>query len=85
MDGLLASATESPENVRVFRELSKANFPIVIFNDLPDLEVHSVVTDNYEGATKAMRHFDQLGHREISFIGPNEIHQFQDRALGRLS
>src|SRR3984957_15915650 len=34
VDGLLVSATESPENMRVYRELSQANFPIVIFNDL---------------------------------------------------
>ena len=72
VDGLLVSATESPENVPVYRELSKANFPIVIFNDLSDLEVDSVVTDNYEGATKAMRHLYELGHREIMFIGPRE-------------
>jgi DNA-binding LacI/PurR family transcriptional regulator len=81
VDGLLVSATESPENVRVFRELSKANFPIVIFNDLPDLEVDSVVTDNYEGATKAMRHLYELGHREISFIGPKENTTFKTQRL----
>jgi LacI family transcriptional regulator len=81
VDGLLVSATESPENARVFRELSKANFPIVIFNGLPDLEVDSVVTDNYEGATKAMRHLYELGHREIGFIGPKENSTFQTQRL----
>jgi LacI family transcriptional regulator len=81
VDGLLVSATESPENVPVYRELSKANFPIVIFNDLPDLEVDSVVTDNYEGATKAMRHLYELGHREISFIGPKENTTFKTQRL----
>jgi LacI family transcriptional regulator len=81
VDGLLVSATESPENARVYRELSKANFPIVIFNDLPDLEVDSVVTDNYEGATKAMQHLYELGHREIMFIGPRENTTFKTQRL----
>jgi LacI family transcriptional regulator len=81
VDGLLVSATESPENARVYRELSQANFPIVIFNDLPDLEVDAVVTDNYEGATKAMRHLFELGHREIMFIGPSENTTFKTQRL----
>jgi LacI family transcriptional regulator len=81
VDGLLVSATESPENARVYRELSRADFPLVIFNDLPDLEVDSVVTDNYEGATKAMRHLYELGHREIMFIGPRENTTFKTQRL----
>jgi LacI family transcriptional regulator len=81
VDGLLVSATESPENVGVYRELSQANFPIVIFNDLPELEVDSVVTDNYEGATKAMRHLYELGHRAIMFIGPKENTTFKIQRL----
>ena len=81
VDGLLVSATESPENARVYRELSQANFPIVIFNDLPDLEVDAVVTDNYEGATKVLRHLAELGHREIMFIGPKENTSFKTQRL----
>jgi LacI family transcriptional regulator len=81
VDGLLVSATESPENMRIYRELSQANFPIVLFNDLPDVEVDSVVTDNYEGATKAMRHLYEHGHREIMFIGPKENTTFKTQRL----
>jgi LacI family transcriptional regulator len=43
--------------------------------------VDSVVTDNYEGATKAMRHLFELGHREIMFIGPNENTTFKTQRL----
>ena len=81
VDGLLVSATESPENMRVYRELSQANFPIVLFNDLPGVEVDSVVTDNYEGANRAMRHLYEHGHRKIMFIGPKENTTFKTQRL----
>jgi len=81
VEGLLISAMEAEENMPIYRELVRRNFPIVFLNDIPSLEADVVVTDNFLGATKAMEHLNLLGHRKIMFIGPKEETSFKVQRL----
>lgn len=47
----------------------QGKFPLVVASDeLPDVAVHSVMTDNRAAAARATRHLIDLGHRRIGHI-----------------
>jgi LacI family transcriptional regulator len=72
IDGLLIYMTEFRDNYEVLNDLAKRNFPIVIYNDLPDLPLDAVVTDFYAGAMKVMDYLFDNGHRNIHYIGASD-------------
>lgn len=50
--------------------LIDAGIPVILFNNnLPDLKVDRVLTQNAEGSEDAMRYLMDMGHRHIGFIG----------------
>jgi LacI family transcriptional regulator len=67
-DGLLMILPlESPEEIAA---LERAARPVVILHPPhPRPNLASVCTENFEGASQAMRHLLELGHRRIAYIG----------------
>jgi LacI family transcriptional regulator len=65
----------------------RAGIPVVaVDRRMLDLEVDTVVVDNFEGAYRAVRHLLQLGHRRIGFIGgPLQVTTARERRDGYLS
>jgi len=50
-------------------DLIRKDIPIVLLDeDIPGAEAPAVVTDYYEGASKAVQYLIDLGHRKIAFI-----------------
>jgi LacI family transcriptional regulator len=72
VDGLLISPTEAAENLPIFRDLVKRQFPMVFLSEFPALNAAKVTVDNYAGARAVMQHLFELGHRRIAYIGPRE-------------
>ena len=51
-------------------KLKEENVPFVITEDYSEnVEIETVITDDYKGAMKAMRYLIDLGHRRIGFLG----------------
>ncbi|WP_295122035.1 LacI family DNA-binding transcriptional regulator [uncultured Chitinophaga sp.] len=66
------------------QELQEDGYPVVLFDRFFDgLETANVVTDNFDGAYQAIRHFVENGCQQIGFITlDSEQVQMQDRLSG---
>lgn len=84
VDGVLASVSKSTTNFSHFKELKKRGVPLVLFDRVYDeLEVPSVVIDDFKGAFKATTHLIEQGCKRIAHIsGPQHISIFQQRLQG---
>ncbi len=84
VDGILVSIAKDTVNCSHFLEVKKRNVPIVFFdraND--DLNIPSVVIDDYRGAYIATEHLVEQGYKNIAHItGPQYIKLFYDRLKG---
>lgn len=83
LDGVLLVGSFLPETVQAISAARSG--PIVLVDaasGTPGLD--AVVTDNVGGATDAVRHLVELGHRRIAFLGPPEgvNPNFDQRRLG---
>ncbi|HTI15403.1 MAG TPA: LacI family DNA-binding transcriptional regulator [Dictyobacter sp.] len=59
-----------PADFEVIQILKHLNIPLVLIdNHVPGSAVDSVLCDNFEGASIAVRHLISQGHRRIAFIG----------------
>lgn len=59
-----------PELRREIAALTDAGIPVIIFNnDLPDLKIDKVLTQNEKGSLDAMQYLVDMGHRRIAFLG----------------
>jgi LacI family transcriptional regulator len=65
----------------------KAGIPVVALDRrMLDLEVDTVIVDNFDGAYRAVCHLLNLGHRRIGFIGgPPQITTARERKEGYMS
>jgi DNA-binding LacI/PurR family transcriptional regulator len=77
VDGIIFTTALRAENVRIALEAGIS--AVEVERRLCD-EAASVVVDNYAGASDAMRHLLQLGHRNIGYIG--EPYAFVRRSSG---
>lgn len=80
--GVLLTATD-PELVTA-REIVEKGTPVVLFDspNAPD-DMASVFVDDIVGATQAVKHLLELGHRHIAFLnGPSRTRQARDRLSG---
>jgi LacI family transcriptional regulator len=67
-------------------QLVNEGYPLVaVDRPLPDIKSDMVVSDNYDGASQAVRHLLDLGHRQIGFItGNRAIQPIKQRLAGAL-
>jgi LacI family transcriptional regulator len=86
VDGILASLSKETTGLEHFRKIKKQGVPLVLFDRVSDqLQVPSVVIDDYKGAYKATEHLIQQGCRRIAHIGgPQHVTIFNTRLRGYL-
>lgn len=66
MDGVILVGEASPE---VINELRKQNIPVVLVNNVLDMEgLLCITTSHYEGAVSAVEHLYERGHRKIGLL-----------------
>lgn len=84
VDGILVSIAKDTIDYSHFNDIKARKIPIVFFdraND--DLEIDSVVIDDYKGAFMATEHLVSQGYKRIAHIsGPQHLKNFYDRLKG---
>lgn len=84
VDGILVSVSKETQDYSHFEEIKKKGIPIVFFDRGNDeLDISSVLIDDFRGAYIATRHLLQQGYRRIAHIsGPLHMKAFSDRLKG---
>jgi LacI family transcriptional regulator len=86
VDGVLASISKETMDVAHFKEVKKRGVPLILFDRVnADINVPSVVVDDYLGAFKATQHLIGQGCRRIAHIaGQQHVPIFNQRLKGYL-
>lgn len=86
VDGILVSMAKETHDYTHFREVKESGTPLVFFDRVnDDLNVPSVVIDDYKGAFCATEHLIKQGYSRIAHIaGPQHIKLFNNRLRGYL-
>jgi len=86
VDGILVSMAKETHDYTHFREVKESGTPLVFFDRVnDDLNVPSVVIDDYKGAFCATEHLIKQGYQRIAHIaGPQHIKLFNNRLRGYL-
>ncbi|HVF81222.1 MAG TPA: LacI family DNA-binding transcriptional regulator [Flavisolibacter sp.] len=84
VDGVFASLSKETTNLDHYKDLKARGVPLVLFDRATDdLEVPSVVIDDYKGAFVACAHLIEQGCKCIAHIaGPQHIPIFKARLKG---
>lgn len=84
VDGILVSMAKETMEYSHFLDAKKAKVPIVFFDRANDnLQIDSVVINDYKGAYLATRHLIDNGYKRIAHIaGPQHISIFKARLEG---
>ncbi|MDQ6610006.1 MAG: LacI family transcriptional regulator [Bacteroidota bacterium] len=84
VDGVFASISKETTNLDHYKELKNRGIPLVLFDRASDdLEVPSIVIDDYKGAFVATTHLIKQGCNHIAHIaGPRHIPIFKERLKG---
>jgi LacI family transcriptional regulator len=83
VDGIISSVTTEASE-EVYSEITNRNIPLMFFDrELKDLNVSSVVIDDYKGGFMATEHLINQGYRNIVHItAKQEIPIFRERLRG---
>ncbi|MDB5207774.1 MAG: LacI family transcriptional regulator [Flavisolibacter sp.] len=86
VDGVFASISKETTNLDHYKEVKARGIPLLLFDRASDdLEVPSIVIDDYKGAFMATAHLLEQGCKHIAHIaGPQHIHIFKERLKGYL-
>lgn len=84
VDGILVSLAKGTESFQHFHKVQKKGIPLILFDRTnEDLDVSSVVIDDYLGAYKAVEHLIQQGCRRIAhFTNIKKISIYRERLRG---
>lgn len=84
VDGILVSIAKDTKDYSHFKEIKSRRIPIVFFDRVKDdLDIDSVVIDDYRGAFMATEHLVVRGYKRIAHIsGPLHLKNFYDRLQG---
>ncbi len=87
VDGILVSIAKDTVNCSHFKEVTNKNVPIVFFDRVnDDINIPSVVIDDYRGAYMATEHLISQGYTNIAHVsGPQHIKIFYDRLKGYMA
>ncbi len=86
VDGLLVSISKETKSSDHFKEIQKANIPIVFFDRiLGDINSDKVIVDDFNGAISAVEHLISIGCKRIAHLSaPQNLQIAQKRQLGYL-
>jgi LacI family transcriptional regulator len=74
IDGLIVSLSAETGSVDHFKDLHAKGLPLVFFDRVtPDIETHTIISGNYEGAYKATRHLIDQGYTRIAQITSSNL------------
>jgi LacI family transcriptional regulator len=74
MDGLIVSLSAETGTVDHFKDLHAKGLPLVFFDRVPsDIETHTIISGNYEGAYKATKHLIDQGYTRIAQITSSNL------------
>jgi LacI family transcriptional regulator len=87
VDGILVSIAKDTVNCSHFTEVRNRKVPLVFFDRTNnDINIPSVVIDDYRGAFMATEHLIKQGYKNIAHAsGPQHIKVFYDRLKGYMS
>lgn len=81
--GALIASFHHPTFAELVFQLKMAKFPFVLIDEqLNDVQVPSIVSDNYQGAYELGQALTKLGHKRIAFIGPVKHRTVEKRLEG---
>ncbi len=71
VEGIIYSAARiTPRHKEVIAQITERIPMVLVDQAIDELNIPSILQDNYRGAQKAMRFLLQCGHRRIAFIAP---------------
>ena len=70
---MLVFANENIENIKYLEKLAKVGLPIILLNNLNNVNLDIVAVDNVNASEQAMSYLMKLGHTRIAYIGPTTI------------
>ncbi|MBN1553458.1 MAG: GntR family transcriptional regulator [Phycisphaerae bacterium] len=83
MNGAIITSFHHPEFAEAICRLKMADFPVVLVDEqLEDVNIPSVVADNYAGGYAAGEHLLHAGHTRIGYVGPMQRRTVRHRAEG---
>jgi len=75
--GILINPTADPRNLPLFREIVESDKPIVCLDRVPyegELEIDTVLSDNYGSTLAALRTLTARGHRRVAYFTDHQMH-----------
>ncbi len=86
IEGIIYYPMFTSENFDLIKKLTMEKYPIVIIDKtIHDIDVDSVLCDNYNASLALTRHLIACGHRNIAFVSENVINErssLRERFLG---
>ncbi len=85
IDGVVyvPTAASDDNNRSIIQSFQSHKIPVVIADRfIPNLEVDSVVTDNFNGAYKLVKYIIEKGHRKIAIVINTLLNTARDRLAG---
>jgi DNA-binding LacI/PurR family transcriptional regulator len=83
VDGAIIVSLHDRRFSEVLFELKAKNFPFVLVGQkLHDLDVPTVVEDNYGGGYAIGQKLAAIGHQRVAFVGPLDLHVVNERLNG---
>lgn len=80
-DGLIVSTNESEEAISILEQVSASGYPVVLLNNLDNVNLDVVAVDNLKGTYQVMDYLTNLGHRSIAYIGPKPTKTVESERL----
>jgi len=75
--GILINPTADPQNLALFRETLESGTPVVCLDRVPyegELEIDTVLSDNYGSTLAAIRTLLARGHKRIAYFTDHQMH-----------
>jgi LacI family transcriptional regulator len=80
---LLILAPDGPQEVARRQRLQDYRLPLVYIDRAPGFDADMVISDNVQGAERAVNHLLNLGHKHIGLLGTNlEVSTHRERVEG---
>jgi DNA-binding LacI/PurR family transcriptional regulator len=73
VDALIVFAHENVENIHFLEQMFRDGYPVVLCNDMENVELDIVTVDYTQSVTQVMDYLLELGHERIAYIGPKPV------------
>ena len=85
VEGIIICTSQDTTDFRHLLKIKDAQIPIVLFDQVPDVDISSVIINDAASARQATNTLIESGARRIAFLGgPSQMKQTADRKHGYL-